>query len=118
MIKSGQISFGDNVRIRSTPETAIIGVNDRVGQVYGLTTPSITEVEVIGHSVQDIAINVYFEERSEAFWFAPELVEFVDHASGTTIEIDQSKAVRKPDGSWQTNKSLGAFFSRLLGRFQ
>jgi len=95
-------SFGDNVRIRATRETEEAGIAGLQGQVYGETTPSVTDVEVIGTPSSDFAINVHFEARDEAFWLAPELVEFVDHAAGTEIRIDgiDKRWTRDRDGDW------------------
>ncbi len=97
------ISFGDNVRIRATKETEVAGVAGLEGQVYGETTPSVTGVQVIGSPSNDYAINVHFEERDEAFWFAPELVEFLDHAPGTEIRLEgvEKRWTRSEDGGWQ-----------------
>ena len=77
---SWSATFGDKVRIRSSVETESRGVAGLSGQVYGQTTPSVTGVDVIGELASDYAINVYFEDRQESFWFAPSLVEFIDHA--------------------------------------
>jgi|SRR6185437_4573378 len=85
---SGPPSFGDNVRIRSSVETEAKGVVGLEGQVYGQTTPSATGVEVIGETTSDYAINVYFKNRDESFWFAPSLVEFISHAPGTEVTLD------------------------------
>jgi hypothetical protein len=85
---SGSPSFGDSVRIRSSVETESRGVAGLVGQVCGQTTPSVTGVEIIGEIFSDYAINVYFEDRHESFWFAASLVEFVDHAPGTEVTLD------------------------------
>ena len=52
------------------------------GQVYGETTPSVTGIEVVGNLRDDFAINVFFESRDTSYWFAPELLEFLDHAEG------------------------------------
>src|SRR5687767_413951 len=99
---SGSPSFGDNVRIRPSVETESRGVAGLVGQVYGQTTPSVTGVEVIGEITSDYAINVYFEDRHESFWFALSLVEFVDHAPGTEVTLDgvPKKWVRTETGEW------------------
>ena len=95
-------SFGDNVRIRTTRDTEEAGVAGLVGQVYGETTPSITNVDVIGAPADDHAINVHLEERNEAYWFAPDLVEFLDHAAGTEIRLDgvDKRWTRTHDGAW------------------
>ena len=93
----------DNVRIRATPETQRLGLAGLVGNVAGFTTPSVTGVEVIGTVTDDFALNVLFEERNEAFWFAPDLLEFIDHAPGTEIRLDDipKKWVRSASGEWE-----------------
>jgi hypothetical protein len=96
------ISFFDHVRISSTHLTEKLGLANPIGKVYGETTPSVTEVEVIGDSTADFAIKVFFAERNEELWFSLDLVEFVDHAPGT--EINQSggqRWVRSASGSWE-----------------
>ena len=65
-----RITFGDNVRLRSTPETEALGVAGQVGQVFGETTPSVTGVAVTGQLVGDYALNVHFEGRTDTLWFA------------------------------------------------
>jgi hypothetical protein len=96
------ITFGDNVRLRSTPETEALGVAGQVGQVYGETTPSVTGVTVVGQLVGDYALNVHFEGRTDTLWFAPELLEFVDHAAGAEIRLDgvPKKWTRSASGEW------------------
>ena len=100
---SGSPSFGDSVQIRSSVETESKGVAGLVGQVYGQTTPSVSSVEVIGEPESDYAINVFFEDRHESLWFAPALVEFIDHAPGTEITLDgvAKKWVRTERGEWR-----------------
>jgi len=102
------VSFGDNVRIRVSKETEAAGVAGLEGQVYGETTPSVTGVEVIGTLSSDFAINVHFDERDEAYWFAPELVEFLDHAAGTEIRFNgvDKRWIRTEDGDWK-EESVG-----------
>ena len=102
MSSESTISFGDNVRVRASPLTQGLGLAGMIGQVYGETTPSVTNVEVIGEIQEDFAINVFFDERKEAFWFAPELLELIDHAPGTEIRLDgvSKKWVRTASGEW------------------
>lgn len=102
------VSFGDNVRIRATKETEAAGVAGLKGQVFGETTPSVTGVEVIGTPTVDFAVNVHLEERGEAFWFALELVEFIDYAPGTEIRLEgvDRRWIRTEDGGWK-EKPLG-----------
>ena len=96
------VSFGDNVRVRSVPLTVERGLAGLCGQVYGETTPSSTGVEVIGELHADFAVNVHFEEKGEAYWFAEELIEFVDHAPGTEIRLKgvSKKWTRSASGEW------------------
>ncbi len=90
----------DNVRIRVTPSTEAAGVAGRIGNVAGFTTPSMTGVEVIGEVKEDLAFSVMFENPHMQLWFAPDLLEFVDHAPGLKIEIGKTKLTRRADGSW------------------
>ncbi len=94
------IAFGDNVRILSSPETDEKGLAGKTGQVYGETTPSVTAIEVIGEVKDDYAFNVSIEGIGSELWFAPELLELVDHAEGTEIVIGNYRAVRRADGTW------------------
>jgi hypothetical protein len=96
------ITFGDNVRLFSTPETEALGVAGQVGQVYGETTPSVTGVTVVGQLIGDLALNVHFEGRTDTLWFAPELLEFVDHGVGAEIRLDgvPKKWTRSASGEW------------------
>ena len=98
----GPISFGDNVRVRRDPATDALGLGGLIGQVYGETTPSVSAVEVIGTADEDYAINVHFEELGRSRWFAPHLLELVDHAPGTTIGVDgvDKQWTRTVDGEW------------------
>jgi hypothetical protein len=97
-------SFGDNVRIVATPLTTAHGLAAAFGEVHGETTPSVTGVDVIGVLTSDYALSVYFADREEGFWFAPELVEFVDHAPGSTMSLDlptgRKTWRRTADGEW------------------
>jgi hypothetical protein len=95
-------TFGDNVCVDDTPLTRDKGFAGERGIVYGVTTPSTSGISFIGTSTQDVALNVHFEHRNEAFWFAPELVRFVDHNEGIEITLDgvDKKWVRRDDGGW------------------
>ena len=95
------IEFGDNVRVTATPLTEELGYAGRVGQCSGFTTPSVTEIEVIGGTDRNLAFNVHFEDEGvEDAWFSPDLVAFVDHAPGTDITVGDSHFVRGTDGTW------------------
>ncbi len=119
---TSDISFGDNVRILRTPETERLGLAEMIGNVYGETAPSDSKATVIGKVTSDYALNVYFESLDRSFWFAPQLLEFVDHASGTEVFVHGSdfKSVRQRDGSWKKVPVNAAgshsWFRRVLAR--
>ena len=96
-------SFGDHVRIRSNHDTERLGLAGREGTVYGFTTPSLTLVDVIGSRAEDFALNVHFDELDEAYWFADDLVEFIDHGAGSVMSLDgvDFEWVRLPNGDWE-----------------
>jgi len=97
-------SFGDHVRIAVSAETTAVGISAREGVVSGFTTPSITNVEVVGHTTDDYAVAVMIDSlNNETFWLAEHLVEFLDHAAGTEIWVSGStfKEIRNGDGSWR-----------------
>src|SRR5437867_4041985 len=94
------ISFGDRVRVRSTPETVSLGLAGLVGQVYGETRPSVTGIEVIGGTADDYGINVAFPDKVDTLWFSPDSLEFMDHAPGTEIVIGDQRFVRSASGEW------------------
>ena len=100
------IGFGDNVRLLDTPLTRKLGVAGHIGPVHGETIPSSSGVEMIGEG--DHAVAVWFEDRQEALWFAPDLLEFVDHGEGTEIVIDGSpvKFIRQADGGWDQHPNF------------
>jgi len=121
MTNSTPISFGDNVRVRSTPETDGMELAGLTGEVRGETTPSAMGIEVIGEVKDDFAFNVFLEDRDEAYWFAPDLLEFVDHAVGTEMWIEgvSKKWVRTAAGDWEESQvAQRGLVQRLLGIFK
>jgi hypothetical protein len=72
------IQLGDTVRVKRTPETERLDLAGLTGPVFGQTIPSTSAVDVVGTPKNDYAINVYFEERDQQFWFADDLLELVD----------------------------------------
>lgn len=97
-----KLSFGDNVRVRSTPDTESHVIAGLRGQIYGETTPSVTGIQAIGQLRTDYAINVYFEDRKDSVWLSPDLVEFIDHAPGSEITLEgvPKKWTRGEAGEW------------------
>jgi hypothetical protein len=102
------ISFGDKVRIASTALTDSLGLAGLTGLVYGETTPSVTKVDVVGELTGDYAINICLDGRDETLWFAPELLEFVDHAPGTEIVLGNKRLVRSASGQWVEDPPPGS----------
>lgn len=94
--------FGDNVRIKETPETQALGIAGRLGNIYGFTTPSVTSVDVVGSKAEDLAYSVNIEELNKQFWLASDLIEFVDHGAGAEMRLDGVPMTwrREADGSW------------------
>jgi hypothetical protein len=86
-----KFTFSDTVRIRTVPSTQAAGVAGRVGNVAGFTKPSHTGVEVIGEVKNDLAFSVIFENSHAQLWFAPELLEFANHAPGVDSQIGKNR---------------------------
>jgi hypothetical protein len=95
-------SFGDRVRIARSDETTKGGFAGRSGQVYGESMPSSSGVgPVIGDRGEDLALSVFFDDTNEQVWFAPHLVEFLEHGGVQTMSFDGGPSfVRNPDGVW------------------
>ncbi len=93
-------SFGDRVRIKETPETEAAGIAGLEGDIYGITMPSVTNVEVIGGAPKDCALNVLLENRKATVWVRPDLVEVLHHNPGMEIVLGKVRTVRQADGSW------------------
>ncbi|MGJ4786942.1 hypothetical protein [Leptospira koniambonensis] len=98
------MNFGDNVKIKSNDITQKLDLAGKTGQIYGETTPSVTGVEIIGAGENDYALSVYFEDSNEQLWFSADLLEFIDHAPGTTMSLgigkNKKKWVRNAQGEW------------------
>jgi len=72
------------------------------GHLGEVTTPSVTGVQVLGESAEDCAFNVYIESVDRDAWFSRELLEFVDHAAGTTMTLTGIPKIwtRTNTGEW------------------
>ena len=95
-------SFGDHVRIEPTKETRQSGFASRIGQVYGVSVPSLSGAgPVIGDRGEDCALYVHFDDTSEDVLFAPHLLTVVDHAAGMRMVFEGGPSlVRDTDGTW------------------
>jgi hypothetical protein len=94
------ITFGDNVRIKTTPVTQQLELAGLIGQIYGETKPSISGAVVTGPCTDDYALNIVIKDRPDSIWLAPEFVELFDHAPGTEISIGNKRFVRSESGEW------------------
>ena len=102
-------TFGDLVKVKSSKETIELNLANKTGEIFGETTPSITEVEVIGDVIDDYAINVFFEELDEGYWFTQDLLEPIEGDPDREIEITVGNhtLTKNKDGSWENKtKSL------------
>ncbi|WP_417608464.1 hypothetical protein [Owenweeksia hongkongensis] len=95
-------TFGNKVRIKRTAETIEKGLAQKEGEVYGQTTPSMMDFEVIGNLKEDFAINVHFEDLNESFWFTEDLIESLDNGQGVEITLDgiDKKWTKGENGEW------------------
>jgi hypothetical protein len=95
-------TFANKVRIKRTPETEEKGLAEKVGEVFGQTTPSMMDFEIIGNLKEDFAINVYFEDLGESYWFSEELIEHLDNGQGAEITLDgiDKKWTKGENGEW------------------
>jgi hypothetical protein len=98
-------SFGNSVRIKSSPETINAGLAGKIGRVFGETTPSMMDVDLIGPLKEDYALNVYFEDIKKSFWFDPSLLENLDNGAGTTMTLDgvEREWIKDENGQWQVS---------------
>jgi hypothetical protein len=120
------ISFGDTVRILPTKLTEELGLAGLVGSVFGQTIPSSSGVvDVIGEPGEDYAVNVFFGDRKEGFWFAENLLEFVDHGAGAEIRLDgiDRKWTRTASGEWieeglPSEQRRVSLWARLISLFK
>jgi hypothetical protein len=121
MVKNA-VNFGDHVRILDTEATRTVGLAGLTGVVFGETTPSITNIEVIGEIIDDYAVSVYFEQSAKQIWFASDQLELLDHNPGSTATIDgvNKKWVRTSSGEWKEqpgSKKYPDLFKRFVKLF-
>jgi hypothetical protein len=60
--------------------------------------PSVTGVSVVGNAIKDHAISVTLDGRNDQLWLADDLLEFVDHQTGTTVSIAGHRLIRDENG--------------------
>jgi len=95
-------SFGNKVKIKDTLATQEKGLAGKIGEVYGQTTPSMMDFEIIGTPKEDFAVNVYFDDLKTPYWFDADLLETIDNGEGSTITLDgiNKKWTKGQNGEW------------------
>lgn len=95
-------TFGNKVRIKKSTETERLDLAGKIGEIHGETTPSIIDVEVIGKTKRDYALNVYFNDLEDSLWFDSDLIEPLDEGQGTEIAFDgiDKKWTKTKKGQW------------------
>lgn len=95
-------SFGSKVKIKDSPVTREKGLAGKVGEVYGQTTPSMMDFEIIGTPKDDFAVNVYFDDLQTSYWFDADLLETIDDGQGSVITLDgvDKKWTKGENGQW------------------
>lgn len=95
-------SFGNKVKIKYSPLTQEKGLAGKIGEVYGQTTPSMMDFEIIGTPKEDFAVSVYFDDLKNSFWFDADLLETVDDGQGSVITLDgvNKKWTKGQNGQW------------------
>ncbi|QNL22256.1 hypothetical protein HZR84_09995 [Hyphobacterium sp. CCMP332] len=95
-------SFGNKVKIKDSPETREKELAGKVGDVYGQTTPSMMDFEIIGTPKDDFAVNVYFDDLQTSYWFDADLLETIDDGQGSVITLDgvDKKWTKGENGQW------------------
>ena len=95
-------SFGNHVKIKSSNETENLNLAGKTGIIYGETIPSITNIKVIGNPNVESAINVYFDDINESFWFDPDLLQEIDNGVGSVMTLNgvDKKWTKDNVGNW------------------
>ncbi len=95
-------SFGNKVKIKNSADTDSKGLAGKIGDVYGQTTSSMMDFEIIGTPKEDVAVNVYFDDLKTSYWFDPDLLENIDDGQGAMITLDgvDKKWTKGQNGQW------------------
>jgi hypothetical protein len=76
-----KLAFGDQVKVRATPEANAAGVAGMAGEVIGFTKRSGASVAVVGSHHDDYAFHVSFKEQPGTLWFTEDQLELVAHSA-------------------------------------
>ena len=99
---SSHVKSGDVVRINRNELTEKAGVAGFIGAVNGFSTPSCSDLNVIGDEADKCAVKLHLEVQQKDIWINPELLKHVDHAAGTVVHINglSKKMQRNSSGEW------------------
>ena len=61
----------------------------------------VRAADVIGEPPDDVALSVKIEDLDRSVWIAPDLVEYLDHGSGTVMHVGDRQFTRTAEGEWQ-----------------
>ena len=95
------IEFGDYVKFVDNEKTRAAGVALKEGVCVGFTTPSVSNIEIIGDIEIDYAICVELKDNSEIIWATQNLLEFIGYGEGQVMEIGNIRVTRRSDGNWK-----------------
>ncbi|NBW06739.1 MAG: hypothetical protein EBR82_01795 [Caulobacteraceae bacterium] len=90
----------DAARVRSTPVTEAAGYAGAEGTIHGVTTVSLSGVDVIGEPEDDVAIYVDFDGQLPEAWFQPSLVEVIGEPA-MTVTVGKGRMERSEGGEWR-----------------
>jgi hypothetical protein len=102
-------TFGNTVKIKSSPETEKSDTAEKIGEIYGETTPSVTGVDVIGNLKRDYAVNVYFKDTKTSLWFDEDLLEVINSGEDSIMTLGDKSFIKTKSGDWiphKTNRSV------------
>lgn len=96
-------SFGNQVKVKNSSKTETLKLAGKIGVIYGQTMPSVSNVKIIGNPNLETAINVYFEDINESFWFDSDLLEEIDNGVESEITLDgvDKKWIKEENGNWR-----------------
>jgi hypothetical protein len=96
------LGFQEKVRVLDTPATRAAGLAGRRGEVWGMISPSATEIPTVGEIDSDCGAFVMFADPEEGFCFPLDLLEFLDFTPGNTLiarGVPKRWTLRE-DGKW------------------
>jgi hypothetical protein len=95
-------TFGNKVKVKYSLATIEKGLAGKTGEIYGETIPSLLNLEFVGSPKEDYAVNVYFDDLQDSFWFDVDLIEVLDEGQGAEITLNgiDKKWIKVENGKW------------------